>query len=251
MHSGAAREEWRGHGAPRTCGGRSAGRMRDDVAASRLSRRRRHALVRRREAHPRPSAPPRRVHLTSAAPPSRRRWPLRLLRRRGHVCGGQPRGQHEHRRGRCEREQGSTDDKSVLDRRLRSPASSGGSAQLQPQPLSATEPPPAAPSCTACRWSAAVLPTDCVIVGCASLPRSYGATCVHAAVARTTKTRTTRHATWNEVMRSISCWARRRLPTTSARRSRPRWSWGPTAACCRPASSSTTARDRRAARCWP
>jgi hypothetical protein len=49
---------------------------------------------------------------------------------------------------------------------------------------------------------------------------------------------------------SLSCSARPQLPTTSARSRPPRWSSGRTAACSHRASSSTTARGRRAARCW-
>ncbi len=232
--------------------------MRDDVAASRPSRRRRHALVRRREVHPRPSARPRRVHRTSAAPPSGRRWPLRLLRRRGHVCGGQPRGQHEHRRGRCEREQGSTDDKRRQTTTNRYSTGVVAVRQAQAARLSCSRSrsrrrshrrprllarhadgrklcfPPTASSSDARAFRGRTAPRACTRPSRERRGRGRHAT---------------RHGTRS--CGRISCWARRRLPTTSARRSRPRWSWGPTAACCRPASSSTTARDRRAARRWP
>jgi hypothetical protein len=52
---------------------------------------------------------------------------------------------------------------------------------LHPHPLWASEPPPVAPSCVAMTCSAAgPARSVAVIIGYASLPRSYGATCEHA-----------------------------------------------------------------------
>jgi nitrite reductase/ring-hydroxylating ferredoxin subunit len=62
--------------------------------------------------------------------------------------------------------------------------------QLQPHPLSATEPPPVAPSWTAWTCPAAGPSSSAAaIVGCARAPRSYGATWVHAEDRRPIKLR--------------------------------------------------------------